>query len=92
MQLNSQNEVQEVSKHTSTKEIVRDPNKNCSLCSKDKQEPLTACRDCTVRAHPSCIYTPEEMVLKANTNWQCERCKTCIVCYETMDVVRITYI
>ncbi|XP_018374923.1 PREDICTED: uncharacterized protein LOC108768814 [Trachymyrmex cornetzi] len=69
-----------------TKATVKDgPFRQCSLCAKEKQEALVACRDCTVRAHPSCIYSPEEMIQKANSNWQCERCKTCTVCCETSD-------
>lgn len=68
------------------KPMVKDgPSRQCSLCAKEKQEALVACRDCTVRAHPSCIYSPEELVQKANSNWQCERCKTCTVCCETSD-------
>ncbi|XP_012233877.1 uncharacterized protein Lint-O isoform X2 [Linepithema humile] len=70
----------------SAKAAVKDgPYRQCSLCAKDKDEALVACRDCTVRAHPSCIYSPEEMIQKANTNWQCERCKTCTVCCETSE-------
>ncbi|XP_018405418.1 PREDICTED: chromodomain-helicase-DNA-binding protein Mi-2 homolog [Cyphomyrmex costatus] len=69
-----------------SKTSVKDgPFRQCSLCAKEKQEALVACRDCTVRAHPSCIYSPEEMLQKANSNWQCERCKTCAVCCETSD-------
>lgn len=98
----------------SAKAAVKDgPYRQCSLCAKDKDEALVACRDCTVRgkqfernqfvsinlsyrylylyyiftAHPSCIYSPEEMIQKANTNWQCERCKTCTVCCETSEAV-----
>lgn len=34
----------------SLKPIAKDgPNRMCSLCSKEKQESLIACRDCTVR-------------------------------------------
>ncbi|XP_043671400.1 uncharacterized protein LOC122630683 isoform X1 [Vespula pensylvanica] len=61
------------------------PCRQCSLCAKEKQEALVACRDCTVRAHPSCIYTAEEIIHKAGSNWQCERCKTCTICCETSD-------
>lgn len=43
-------------------------------------------------AHPSCIYSPEELLQKANSNWQCERCKTCTVCCETSDAVSLSYI
>ena len=42
-------------------------------------------------AHPSCIYSPEEMLQKANSNWQCERCKTCTVCCETSDAVSLLH-
>lgn len=70
----------------SSKTVVKDgPCRQCSLCAKEKQESLVACRDCTVRAHPSCIYSPEEMIQKAGSNWQCERCKSCTICCETSD-------
>lgn len=70
----------------SSKTTVKDgPCRQCSLCAKEKQETLVACRDCTVRAHPSCIYSPEEMIQKAGSNWQCERCKSCTICCETSD-------
>ncbi|KOX69979.1 Zinc finger protein ubi-d4 [Melipona quadrifasciata] len=70
----------------SSKPTVKDgPCRQCSLCAKEKQENLVACRDCTVRAHPSCIYSPEEMIQKAGSNWQCERCKSCTICCETSD-------
>ncbi|XP_046616767.1 uncharacterized protein LOC124303525 [Neodiprion virginianus] len=61
------------------------PHRHCSLCAKQKQERLVACRDCTVRAHPSCIYSPEELIHKLDSSWQCERCKSCTVCCETSD-------
>ncbi|XP_003426986.1 histone-lysine N-methyltransferase 2D [Nasonia vitripennis] len=83
--LQAQQEAQDAMKAAALKESPKDPNRHCSLCSKDKQEALTACRDCTVRAHPSCIYTPEEIMNKTHTSWQCERCKTCVVCYETSE-------
>ncbi|XP_066592197.1 sterile alpha motif domain-containing protein 1 isoform X2 [Prorops nasuta] len=69
-----------------TKTNLKDgPCRQCSLCNKERQENLVACRDCTVRAHPSCIYSPEEMIQKAGSSWQCERCKSCSVCCETSD-------
>lgn len=43
-------------------------------------------------AHPSCIYSPEEMIQKAGSNWQCERCKSCTICCETSDAVSGKYI
>lgn len=61
------------------------PQWHCSLCAKQKQERLVACRDCTVRAHPSCIYSPEELIHKLGSSWQCERCKSCTICCETSD-------
>ncbi|XP_026670619.1 zinc finger protein ubi-d4-like isoform X2 [Ceratina calcarata] len=68
------------------KTVIKDgPCRQCSLCAKEKQETLVACRDCTVRAHPSCIYSPEEMIQKVGSSWQCERCKSCTVCCETSD-------
>lgn len=61
------------------------PNRQCSICGKDKSESLVACRDCTVRAHPSCIYSPEELLQKIGYGWQCKRCKTCVICCETSE-------
>ncbi|XP_011312881.1 uncharacterized protein DDB_G0284459 [Fopius arisanus] len=61
------------------------PNRQCSLCAKDKSESLVACRDCTVRAHPGCIWSPEDLIHKAGSSWQCERCKTCSICCETSE-------
>ncbi|XP_078051204.1 L(3)mbt interactor in ovarian somatic cells isoform X2 [Augochlora pura] len=59
-----------------TKVTVKDgPCRQCSLCAKEKQESLVACRDCTVRAHPSCIYSPEEMLQKGPL-------ATCFTCDE----------
>jgi hypothetical protein len=46
---NSQQDSQDSTKPITVKESPKDPNRHCSLCSKDKQESLTACRDCTVR-------------------------------------------
>lgn len=70
----------------SLKPIAKDgPNRQCSLCSKEKQESLIACRDCTVRAHPSCVYTSDVLHHKSGSSWQCERCKSCVICCETSD-------
>ncbi|XP_077266308.1 L(3)mbt interactor in ovarian somatic cells isoform X1 [Temnothorax americanus] len=83
---NNKNLLTQDSQDSVTKPTVKDgPCRQCSLCAKEKLEALVACRDCTVRAHPSCIYSPEELLQKANSNWQCERCKTCTVCCETSD-------
>lgn len=51
--LQAQQEAQDASKAAALKESPKDPNRHCSLCSKDKQEALTACRDCTVRGKKS---------------------------------------
>ncbi|XP_015116588.1 uncharacterized protein LOC107040840 [Diachasma alloeum] len=75
-------EYQESPPKTTTKE---GPNRQCSLCAKDKSESLVACRDCTVRAHPRCIWSPEDLIHKVGASWQCERCKTCSVCCETSE-------
>lgn len=40
---------QENVKPVATTVSPKDPQRHCSLCSKDKQETLIACRDCTVR-------------------------------------------
>ncbi|CAD6237058.1 GSCOCG00002118001-RA-CDS [Cotesia congregata] len=71
---------------TSSKPSVKETGRKCSLCYKDKAESLIPCRDCTVRAHPSCIYSPDDLLLKTGSSWQCERCKSCTVCCETSDI------
>ena len=46
----SAQEAQETAKIVPAKESPnKEPNRQCSLCTKDKQESLIACRDCTVR-------------------------------------------
>ncbi|XP_034944939.1 uncharacterized protein Lint-O [Chelonus insularis] len=82
VQAPSQDSQDSSNKSTSKDTLTR----QCSLCSKEKSEPLVACRDCTVRAHRSCIYSPEELSQKSKSNWQCDLCKTCTVCCETSDV------
>lgn len=82
----SQNKPAPQEAQDTAKTIIKDgPCRQCSLCAKEKPEALVACRDCTVRAHPSCIYSPEEMIQKVGSSWQCERCKSCTVCCETSD-------
>ncbi|XP_025994323.1 uncharacterized protein LOC105193093 [Solenopsis invicta] len=83
--VNHKNSLIQDSQESSKPTIKDGPCRRCSLCAKEKQEALVACRDCTVRAHPSCIYSPEDVLQKAKSNWQCERCKTCTVCCETSD-------
>ncbi|XP_014211660.1 uncharacterized protein LOC106641676 [Copidosoma floridanum] len=78
-----QQELQEAAKVTIVKENTKGSHRQCNECSKETDEALMACRDCTVRVHPSCVYTPEEKALKARTSWQCDNCKSCATCYET---------
>ncbi|KAJ8668065.1 hypothetical protein QAD02_009728 [Eretmocerus hayati] len=78
-------EMPELTRVPILKESPKDPHRHCSMCSRDKQETLIACRDCTSRVHPSCVYTAEEIILKANTSWQCDDCKTCAACFETSE-------
>lgn len=43
-------------KTATLKESPKDPNRQCSLCSKNKAENLIACRDCTVRGNKILIF------------------------------------
>ncbi|XP_054718211.1 histone acetyltransferase KAT6B-like [Uloborus diversus] len=74
-------------------EATKDPKPNrCDYClltasanRKGEPEDLLVCKDCSSKAHPSCMeYTkllPDYCPLPRN--WQCPDCKTCIVCDET---------
>lgn len=77
---------------STVKEIVKDSKGECSICSKDKNDSLLPCRDCTVKAHTSCIYKSEEALQRSSLNWQCDRCKTCTVCFETSEAVSSIFV
>lgn len=49
---NQKNSMLQDSQDSVTKTTVKDgPCRQCSLCAKEKQEALVACRDCTVRGN-----------------------------------------
>ncbi|XP_052777515.1 histone acetyltransferase KAT6B-like [Mya arenaria] len=60
----------------------------CGFCSgtafsnKDgREETLLTCKDCSSRAHPSCMDYSEELANRAlHSPWQCMDCKTCCIC------------
>lgn len=62
----------------------------CCVCHNNKKSPsdsLVLCRECSNRAHFSCLNSGDNMMLKMypDNTWQCPHCKTCCVCYETSD-------
>lgn len=60
----AQQEAQDAAKPV-VKEHPKDPNRTCSLCSRDKQEALTACRDCTVRGENFFLIS----IFSTNIKW-----------------------
>lgn len=60
----------------------------CSVCriqnKKGPNEKMISCRECSNKAHLSCL-NGDDMMLKTypDNTWQCPHCKTCSVCYET---------
>ncbi|XP_067135328.1 zinc finger protein ubi-d4-like [Centruroides vittatus] len=59
----------------------------CVFCAHPSQnkngilESLLCCKDCKVKAHPSCMdYTPELAARSRMGPWQCIYCKSCAVC------------
>ncbi|KAL8570669.1 hypothetical protein ACOMHN_039104 [Nucella lapillus] len=57
------------------------------LCNrKGLYEALLICKDCTAKAHPSCMDYSEELSFRARKRlWQCIDCKTCCVCQDPGD-------
>ncbi|TGZ63717.1 hypothetical protein CRM22_006765 [Opisthorchis felineus] len=46
-----------------------------------KEEVFLICKDCGLRAHPTCLdYWPELTERARQSPWQCTDCKTCTVC------------
>ncbi|KAK9880062.1 hypothetical protein WA026_008576 [Henosepilachna vigintioctopunctata] len=62
----------------------------CSVChlqnKKGPNDRLVACRECSNKAHYSCL-NGDDMMLKMypDNTWQCPHCKTCVICVETAD-------
>lgn len=53
---------------------------------KGRFEALLFCKDCTAKAHPSCMDYSEELSFRARKGlWQCIDCKTCIICQDATD-------
>ncbi|XP_013413244.1 histone acetyltransferase KAT6B [Lingula anatina] len=51
-------------------------------------EDLLVCKDCSAKAHPSCMDYSPELARRARNSpigWQCIDCKTCIVCDDSGD-------
>ncbi|XP_076440111.1 uncharacterized protein LOC143279807 isoform X2 [Babylonia areolata] len=57
------------------------------LCNrKGLYEALLFCKDCTAKAHPSCMDYSEELSSRARKGaWQCIDCKTCCICLDAGD-------
>ncbi|CAG9834986.1 unnamed protein product [Diabrotica balteata] len=73
----------------------RDQHGVCSVCHvqnrKGPNDRLVACRECSNKAHFSCL-NGEDMMLKMypDNTWQCPHCKTCVVCFETSNSGSLT--
>ncbi|KAH9515382.1 Histone acetyltransferase kat6a [Bulinus truncatus] len=64
----------------------------CDICKlsgrnpRGEQERLLHCKDCTARAHPSCMNYFGQLAARAYRGpWQCMDCKTCCVCQDPGD-------
>ncbi|KAI8786736.1 atherin isoform X1 [Biomphalaria glabrata] len=61
----------------------------CDICHlsgrnpKGQHELLLHCKDCTARAHPSCMNYFGQLAVRAYRGpWQCMDCKTCCLCQD----------
>lgn len=69
------------------------PEQRCDFCQwtaasnpKGVFEALLVCKDCTAKAHPSCMDYSEELSKRARKGpWQCIDCKTCYICEDAGD-------
>ncbi|KAK7508162.1 hypothetical protein BaRGS_00000401 [Batillaria attramentaria] len=69
------------------------PEQRCDFCQytalanpKGVFEALLVCKDCTAKAHPSCMDYTEELSKRARKGpWQCIDCKTCYICEDAGD-------
>lgn len=64
----------------------------CSVCLVQKprgsNDRLVECRDCNNKAHLSCLQSGSSILKpRPDNTWQCQHCKTCVVCCETNDAV-----
>ncbi|KAM7286463.1 uncharacterized protein ISCGN_030270 [Ixodes scapularis] len=74
-------------------EFFEDDEPHCFICCLTAAsnvtgdvEPLLVCRDCSTKAHPSCLnYSPELVNVAQLSSWQCIDCKTCAVCNTNTD-------
>ncbi|XP_066916354.1 uncharacterized protein [Clytia hemisphaerica] len=63
----------------------------CQQNSKKNQfgqpEDLLICKDCSNKAHPSCLSYSQELVeqIRSDSSWQCIDCKACSICDGTGD-------
>ncbi|GLV44462.1 uncharacterized protein CBL_10266 [Carabus blaptoides fortunei] len=67
----------------------------CSVChmqgKKGGCDKMISCRECSNKAHVSCLNTEEGILrMYPDNTWQCPHCKTCVVCYETSDSGALT--
>ncbi|XP_025110824.1 histone acetyltransferase KAT6A-like [Pomacea canaliculata] len=69
------------------------PDQRCDYChqtanhnTKGVFEALLVCKDCTAKAHPSCMDYSDELSMRARKGpWQCIDCKTCYICQDAGD-------
>ncbi|CAH1775960.1 unnamed protein product [Owenia fusiformis] len=63
----------------------------CLLTSVNRNgepEDLLICKDCSAKAHPSCMQYSDLLSRRArNSPWQCIDCKTCYLCQDSGDAV-----
>ncbi|XP_022905057.1 sterile alpha motif domain-containing protein 1 isoform X2 [Onthophagus taurus] len=67
----------------------KDQQGTCSVCQGKKAsgDRLVACRECTNKAHASCLNGDDMMLrMYPDNTWQCPHCKTCVICYETSEI------
>lgn len=49
-----------------------------------QNESLLSCKDCSAKAHPSCMNYSPELALRAHQSpWQCTNCKVCNICRDS---------
>ncbi|CAG2168552.1 unnamed protein product [Oppiella nova] len=69
----------------------------CDLCqlrtkfnTRGEQEELLTCKDCSAKAHPSCMdYSVELAERSSRSPWQCMECKTCDICHDSKDAANM---
>lgn len=71
--------------------VAQDDDGRCDYClwtaeknANGEPEALLVCKDCSAKAHPSCMHYSPELALRSRMSpWQCFDCKTCNVCSDS---------